>query len=335
LQRLTDESRDTIYLCGSENSLNALVLGDNDRDIEERAYSFARSALDELDRAGYGDVRVSIGETVNRLCDVTRSMKSARHTRHIMEYSRVPARVKRIVGVRDIAEEPPRPVPNLDIQPLYDRMKYVKLSDVKEQFKDYVNALQAADAYISIAASYLRAEVLMTAFRIIKEADGDPQKALDREWLEDDWTVNGADIGAYVPVALMILKRAVEYRDAHGRMKGNPVVNKARQYLDRAFADPSLTFQDVVDHVSMSSSHFSTVFSQEMGVTFTEYLTFLRLGKAKELLAETSMRSSEIAYSVGYNDPHYFSYLFKKNVGMTPSEFRTQSGGEQMVKSSK
>ena len=60
----------------------------------------------------------------------------------------------------------------------------------------------------------------------------------------------------------------------------------------------------------------------------------LRMRKARELLYNTSMRSSEIAYAVGYNDPHYFSYLFKKNTGVTPSEFRSgvgqgDDGGEE------
>ena len=106
-------------------------------------------------------------------------------------------------------------------------------------------------------------------------------------------------------------------------MKGNPAVNKARQYMEANFTNPNLTFQDVVDHVAMSSSHFSTLFSQTTGVTFTKYLINLRMRKARELLFNTSMRSSEIAYAVGYNDPHYFSYLFKKNTGVTPSEFRS------------
>ena len=48
----------------------------------------------------------------------------------------------------------------------------------------------------------------------------------------------------------------------------------------------------------------------------------LRMSKAKELLKVTSMRSSDVCFWVGYNDPHYFSYLFKKNEGMTPSEYR-------------
>ena len=46
------------------------------------------------------------------------------------------------------------------------------------------------------------------------------------------------------------------------------------------------------------------------------------ISKAKELLSTSSMRTSEIAYAVGYNDPHYFSYLFKKNTGLSPRDFR-------------
>jgi two-component system response regulator YesN len=78
--------------------------------------------------------------------------------------------------------------------------------------------------------------------------------------------------------------------------------------------------------VALSNNHFCTVFSQEMGITFTEYLTGLRLNRAKELLRTSSLRSSDIAYQVGYNDPHYFSYLFKKNTGLTPRDYRREDG---------
>ena len=117
--------------------------------------------------------------------------------------------------------------------------------------------------------------------------------------------------------------QAIKFRDSKCNVKGNPVVNKARQYLESNFTNPNLTFQEVVDYVSMSSSHFSTLFSQTTGVTFTKYLIDLRMRKSRELLLNTSMRSSEIAYAVGCTDPHYFSYLFKKTTGVTPSEFRS------------
>ena len=71
-------------------------------------------------------------------------------------------------------------------------------------------------------------------------------------------------------------------------------------------------------------------FAQETGYTFTEYLTMLRISKAQELLKATDLRSSKIAQAVGYTDPHYFSYLFKKRTGLTPSEYRF---GEKSVDS--
>ena len=76
----------------------------------------------------------------------------------------------------------------------------------------------------------------------------------------------------------------------------------------------------------MSANHFSALFSQEMQQTFIEYLTQLRMNKAKELLRCSDKRSGEIALEVGYKDPHYFSFLFKKTQGCTPSEYRNQKG---------
>ena len=106
---------------------------------------------------------------------------------------------------------------------------------------------------------------------------------------------------------------------------GTPeVISEAKLYMSQHFTDPNLMLQDVAKAVGMSNSRFSTVFSQQTGQTFTEYLIYLRLNKAKEMLKTTTIKSSNIARESGYNDSHYFSYIFKKNVGMTPSEYRAQ-----------
>ncbi len=113
-----------------------------------------------------------------------------------------------------------------------------------------------------------------------------------------------------------------EMGDSSG--KSSSVINEAKIYMASHFADPNLMLQDVARAVNMSNSRFSTVFSQQNGQTFTEYLISLRLNKAKELLRETDMKSSQVAMESGYNDSHYFSYIFKKNLGITPSEYRAQ-----------
>ena len=103
------------------------------------------------------------------------------------------------------------------------------------------------------------------------------------------------------------------------------VISEAKLYMSEHFTDPNLMLQDVAKAVNMSNSRFSTVFSQQTGQTFTEYLIYLRLNKAKEMLRTTNVKSSQIARESGYNDSHYFSYIFKKNVGITPSEYRVQN----------
>lgn len=106
--------------------------------------------------------------------------------------------------------------------------------------------------------------------------------------------------------------------------KVSSIISDAKLYISQNYSNPNLMLQDVVEAVNMSKSRFSTVFSQQTGQTFTEYLIYLRLSKAKELLRSTDQKSSQIARDVGYNDSHYFSYIFKKNTGLTPSEYRSQ-----------
>jgi two-component system response regulator YesN len=82
----------------------------------------------------------------------------------------------------------------------------------------------------------------------------------------------------------------------------------------------------VAAQVNVSPSYFSSIFRQKTGVTFVEYLTRLRMEKAKELLLCSDCSSTEIGYTVGYKDPHYFSSLFKKMYGCTPKEYRMHRG---------
>lgn len=124
-----------------------------------------------------------------------------------------------------------------------------------------------------------------------------------------------------------ILKKGIFLREKSSGGNGQGVIRTALYYMENNFADPGMTLKKVACVVNVSANHFSALFSQEMGKTFIEYLTLLRMARAKELLRYTDKRSGEIALEVGYKDPHYFSYLFKKNQGCTPSEYRNRGKG--------
>ncbi len=122
-----------------------------------------------------------------------------------------------------------------------------------------------------------------------------------------------------------VMETAIELREAVARRKYHSLLEDAKGYIEQNFQNEDISLNSVAASVNLSPNHFSTIFSQEMGKTFIEYLTSVRMEKARELLRTTSMKSTEIAYAVGYKDPHYFSYLFKKTQECTPREFRHQN----------
>jgi YesN/AraC family two-component response regulator len=77
--------------------------------------------------------------------------------------------------------------------------------------------------------------------------------------------------------------------------------------------------------VELSESHFSTTFTKEVGETFTDYLTKLRLEKAKELITTTNMKLYEVCERVGYTNAEHFSRIFKKTVGCSPKDYKRDS----------
>lgn len=119
-----------------------------------------------------------------------------------------------------------------------------------------------------------------------------------------------------------VLAKALELRDSITMKKYGNLIDDAIAYMKENFAREDISLNSVAASVNMSPSYFSSIFSQEMGKTFIEYLTNIRMEKAKELLMCTNMKTSEIGFEVGYKEPHYFSYIFKKTQECSPKDFR-------------
>jgi two-component system response regulator YesN len=96
----------------------------------------------------------------------------------------------------------------------------------------------------------------------------------------------------------------------------------AEAFIKDNYPNETLSLNDVCLHVRISPSYFGTVFKMHTGQTFVEYLTRIRVDKAMELLKYTSLKTYEIADKTGYRDPHYFSLIFKKNAGVSPTDYR-------------
>lgn len=98
-------------------------------------------------------------------------------------------------------------------------------------------------------------------------------------------------------------------------------VRRAMAYIEGHLGG-DVSLQQVARQVHLNPSHFSEVFKKEAGVTFGDYVVNRKMARAQEILSVSPVKVSEVASSVGYEDVKYFSQLFRKHTGKTPSEFR-------------
>lgn len=106
----------------------------------------------------------------------------------------------------------------------------------------------------------------------------------------------------------------------------NELVARAQSYIQENY-HKDLSLDEMSRHMDLSPYYFSKLFKEETGSNFVEYVTNLRIRKAKELLAGDGGSMKEICAAVGYSDPNYFSRIFKKNTGVTPTEYRESERG--------
>ena len=102
--------------------------------------------------------------------------------------------------------------------------------------------------------------------------------------------------------------------------KGKPVED-AKKYIEQHYGE-SISQENIARMLQLSPTYFSKIFKAEMNIGFAEYIVQVRLEKAKDFLLTTNFSVKEIAYKVGYTDDKYFSKLFKKQIGIKPTEFR-------------
>ena len=121
-----------------------------------------------------------------------------------------------------------------------------------------------------------------------------------------------------------IFSTALSFRSDQSSHERVVILQQARAFLEENFSDPKLKMSQIAERFNLSPGYFSTSFRQEFGETFQDYLGDLRIKHAKELLATTNLKCSVIAFQCGYNDAHYFSFVFKNKTGISPQQFRTQ-----------
>ena len=187
------------------------------------------------------------------------------------------------------------------------------------------NIAKGADSYFF--QKYVQMNLIQAVNAFLREiGEESPGGGIEEDHLRDVL----APVADLRTLLRTLLSDAMEKRDQRRSGKYRRLIEQAKSFMQLRYADESLSLNDVAAHVNLSPNHFSAVFSRETGSSFIRHLTDLRMAKAVELLKCTDLRCSDVGFAVGYKDPHYFSYLFKKLQGMTPMQCRS-AGGDALL----
>ncbi|TLS38414.1 response regulator [Pseudalkalibacillus caeni] len=122
--------------------------------------------------------------------------------------------------------------------------------------------------------------------------------------------------------SVQLLRQIVEKIQTWRLVQAKGKLENASEYI-RDNYEKSLTLETVANYVDLSPYYLSKLFKEKKGITFIDYLTEIRIEKAKDFMLDPEVSLKEICFKVGYKDPNYFSRVFKKKVGKSPKQFRT------------
>ena len=269
---------------------------------------------------------IAAGEPVERLSNMKHSYNTAAQT-----YARRYLYDGHILYYRDLKEEEltkddGRYLKKVDINAMDPAIIQKFLgSGLKEEtgnfVRDYFHAIGKEPMTSMVFRSYVILNVRFSVLSFLNRM-GYCASALEESDTEDALEQGGASMEAAMAYAEKMLQKAIEIRDENSGNKNRDILENSIEYIKTHYMDENMSLNAVAQVANISANHFSALFSQNIGQTFIEYLTGIRMEHAKELLRCTGKRASEIALEVGYKDSHYFSYLFKKTQGMTPSDYR-------------
>ena len=312
-----------------------LVKGQKDT-IEKNTEECVKAIQDIMDRTeGRTDWFIAVGKSADRLSMLGHSYRTAVRANsfrylydgHILDYQSLETRKE---NPSDSYREDSVQLRNVNINALNPAILQKFLSsglaeEVEDFTRDYFNAIGQEPMGSLVFRNYVVLNVRFSVLSFLKKLGCDDSEISGQE-TDNIVEETGKSIETAVAYCGKMLKKAIVLRDENAGNQNRSVLKLAVDFIDHNYMDEEISLNKAAHVANVSANHFSALFSQNMGQTFTEYLTDLRMSKAKELLRCTAMRSSEIAGEVGYKDAHYFSYLFKKTQGMTPSEYRKMRG---------
>lgn len=319
---LVKDREDILFFSKSMDTLILIFKQTGNESPEDAVYAFGQAIKHEAERNTECRVSIGIGRTVERIAEI--SLSYAEADKALSQLAKTGRRA--IAGLGDIESFNESDLMRLDGDPIADRLRTARRADIDEIIAHYMELIGDKPIQSSLLGYYLLGDIIVASSKLVEEYGGKMQdlhpSILKQERIEE--IVSSPE--RFCAEVKTLLEKLIEFRESVAIGKYSSMIQKAKRYIEANFASQDISLHEVAAEVNVSPNHFSTIFSQETGSTFIEYLTRVRIDRAKHLLLTSALRSAEIAYEAGFGDPHYFSFIFKKNTGESPRDFRSSNG---------
>ena len=303
---------------------NVIVLGCFE---QEKEYDEFVSNLDKICKLSAKLIEIpttaGVGGLVSELKDLFSSFKAAREAvayRSLFDNNQA-------ISIKDV--EPVDAAINLfENDNVNNILKQIKIgteealdSSIKDFFSDlYQRGITIYQLKLSILEAYFEIVKLAKSYDIpnvgVANKDGDLLLVLE-------------NMDSMEGVEKWFFDRCFSIREDINKTRMDStslLIDKAKEYIGEHYAESDLSVDRLCSYLNVSANYFSALFKKNTGDSFVSYLTNIRMNKAVELLENTDEKAYIIAGLIGYDEPNYFSYVFKKAYGISPSKYRQQKG---------
>lgn len=300
------------------NLLVCILKGKDKTELEENTFHIAETIEHILSKKYNCKVISTIGTTVDEIEKISDSYKDAKKILDITQSEK-----SIIISSDDIDLDNTELLNLKENNPLVERLKYTDKSEIPSLIDESLTLIRNNPGQFNVFSSYVLVDLIFAVSKLLETFGGDIKQEnpemIQRNFIDSAVT----DEETFVTKMQSILDFALTYRDSRLTSRYGKIILKAKDFIEQNYSNQNITLALVAEQVCLSPNHFSAIFSQECNTTFIEYLTNVRIEHAKQLIKNTEMKGYDIAYECGFSDPHYFSYIFKKNTGLTPREYKS------------
>jgi two-component system response regulator YesN len=313
-----------VFLHQGQVVLLTIAQEDDTHDVTLATMAAAEEIRQAIERYLKQTVTIGIGVVIQEPAGLSYSYKDAVLA---LDY-RVILGGNRVISIADVEQRHVEKMrfDELKEQSLVRCLKTGTAEELKEIVEGLFQGLAEAPVSVKEYQLYLM-EIVTAVLRAAKDADAD----LDDLFGEHMATL--AELYRFRTLAeakawlLGICTRLMGSIAVVRQSALHNLVEEAIAYTRANYGDSELSINKVCGRLHISAGYFSSIFKKETKLTFVAYLLHIRMEAAKELLRTTDLRALEIAEKVGYAEPNYFSFSFKKHVGMSPKEYRSSIKG--------